>query len=85
MAGAGTRTTQIFFNTVNNSRLDSQKFSPFGEVISGMETIDRIYAGYRETPSQGSIQLEGNAYLNKKFPLMSYIKHATFGSSADYV
>ena len=33
MAGAGTRTTQIFFNKIDNSRLDKEKFAPFGEVI----------------------------------------------------
>lgn len=33
MAGEGTRTTQIFFNKVDNSRLDKEKFAPFGEVI----------------------------------------------------
>ena len=33
MAGPGTRTTQIFFNTVNNARLDPEKFAPFGDVI----------------------------------------------------
>ena len=52
MAGPNTRTTQIFFNKVNNSRLDKENFAPFGEVISGMDVIDRIYAGYKETPNQ---------------------------------
>ena len=33
MAGPNTRTTQIFFNKVNNSRLDKENFAPFGEVI----------------------------------------------------
>ena len=33
MAGAGTRTTQIFFNKIDNSRLDKENFAPFGEVI----------------------------------------------------
>ena len=33
MAGPGTRTTQIFFNKIDNSRLDTEKFAPFGEVI----------------------------------------------------
>ena len=33
MAGPNTRTTQIFFNKVNNSRLDKENFAPFGDVI----------------------------------------------------
>mmetsp|Transcript_5251 Transcript_5251/g.11874 ORF Transcript_5251/g.11874 Transcript_5251/m.11874 type:complete len:266 (+) Transcript_5251:220-1017(+) len=77
MAGPGTRTTQIFFNTVDNSRLDRENFAPFGEVESGMDAIDRIYKGYTESADQGSIQSHGNAYL-KKFPKMSYIKTAIF-------
>eukprot|EP00581_Thalassiosira_minuscula_P006517 CAMPEP_0183739706 /NCGR_PEP_ID=MMETSP0737-20130205/57741_1 /TAXON_ID=385413 /ORGANISM="Thalassiosira miniscula, Strain CCMP1093" /LENGTH=265 /DNA_ID=CAMNT_0025974571 /DNA_START=18 /DNA_END=815 /DNA_ORIENTATION=+ len=81
MAGPGTRTTQIFFNKVDNSRLDAENFAPFGEVTSGMEIIDRIYAGYREKPNQGAIQQKGNEYLEKEFPKMSYIKSASFVSS----
>ena len=70
---------QIFFNTVNNSRLDKENFAPFGEVVEGMDVIDRIYSGYNESPDQGSIQSHGNTYL-KKFPKMSYIKTARFVS-----
>ena len=33
MSGAGTRTTQIFFNKIDNSRLDKEKFAPFGQVV----------------------------------------------------
>ncbi|KAL3776390.1 hypothetical protein ACHAW5_011056 [Stephanodiscus triporus] len=78
MAGAGTRTTQIFFNKIDNSRLDKENFAPFGEVISGMEVIDRIYEGYGEKPDQGKIQQSGNAYLEKNYPKMSYIRSAKF-------
>jgi len=81
MAGRNTRTTQIFFNKVDNSRLDKEKFAPFGEVISGMEVIDRIYADYKEKPDQGQIQQKGNEYLEKTFPKMSYIKSGMFISS----
>jgi len=56
MSGPNTRTTQIFFNTVDNSRLDKEKFAPFGRVTSGMDIIDRIYSGYKETVEQGKIQ-----------------------------
>lgn len=37
-AGLDTRTTQIFINYVDNSRLDASGFAPFAKVISGFET-----------------------------------------------
>jgi len=83
MAGRGTRTTQIFFNKVDNKSLDGQNFAPFGEVLSGMEIIDRIYAEYKEKPNQGMIQSKGNVYLKKEFPKMTYIKTAKFMSATE--
>lgn len=83
MAGPNTRTTQIFFNTVNNKYLDGQGFAPFGKVVSGMEVIDRINGEYKEKPNQGKIQTKGNAYLLDEFPRLSFIKSAKFVSSAD--
>lgn len=54
-SGKDTRTTQIFFNIgKSNAYLDKQGFSPFGEVIKGMDVIDRIYSEYREKPNQGT-------------------------------
>jgi len=70
------RSTQLFINFGDNSRLDSQRFAPFGKVVSGMEYVDQIYSGYGESPDQGRITNEGNAYLEKEFPRLDYIKTA---------
>jgi peptidyl-prolyl cis-trans isomerase A (cyclophilin A) len=80
-----TRTTQMFINFKNNANLDAMGFAPFGEVTSGMESVDKIYTGYGEGaprgqgPEQGLVQSEGNAYLMKSFPKLDYIKKATIG------
>jgi peptidyl-prolyl cis-trans isomerase A (cyclophilin A) len=76
-AGPNTRTTQLFINFGNNTFLDSQGFSPFGQVTSGMDVVQRLYAGYAERPDQGAITTQGKAYLDKNFPNIDSIKSAT--------
>jgi peptidyl-prolyl cis-trans isomerase A (cyclophilin A) len=81
-AGPGTRTSQVFINYADNSQLDRQGFTPFGQVVSGMEVVDAFYAGYGEGapagqgPDQGRLQREGGAYTQSDFPKMDYIKSA---------
>ncbi|MBC7896076.1 MAG: peptidylprolyl isomerase [Cytophagaceae bacterium] len=83
--GPNTRTTQLFFNTVDNTpRLDTLNtfgFPPIGEVVSGLAVLDSLnweYSGTRggqtfPGPSQDSVSRQGNAYLRRTFPRLDYI------------
>jgi peptidyl-prolyl cis-trans isomerase A (cyclophilin A) len=78
------RTTHIFINLNDNAdALDAMGFTPFGEVIAGMDNVNNLYMGYGDAPPTGSgpdqeaLTHGGNAYLQKGFPSLDYIKKAT--------
>ena len=72
-----TRFTQIFVNYADNSYLDEMGFAPFGQVVSGMEIVDKIFGYPRESePDQRRILREGNEYL-KEFPKLDSVKKAS--------
>jgi peptidyl-prolyl cis-trans isomerase A (cyclophilin A) len=83
MAGPNTRTTQLFINYADNSRLDQMGFAPIGRVVEGQDVVDRLYASYGEGaprgkgPDQGRMQTEGREYLTKNFPELDCITKAT--------
>lgn len=84
--GPATRSTQVFINLVDNTRLDTLNligFPPIGEVVEGMEVVDSLYSLYGGTagnrlpgPRQDSIVAVGNAYLDREFPLLDRILSA---------
>lgn len=82
-AGKDSRTTQLFISYVDKQkRLDSQGFSPFGQVVEGMRVVDSLYKGYGELapkgkgPNASKIQREGYGYLDEEFPKLDGIKEA---------
>jgi cyclophilin family peptidyl-prolyl cis-trans isomerase len=80
--GANSRTTQLFFNMKDNKDLDKQGFAPIGKVIEGMDVVERLYGSYGEMaprgqgPDPSKIEVQGNGYLDAKFPRLDYIKKA---------
>lgn len=44
-ASPSTRTTQVFINFRNNTNLDAMGFAAFGEVVTGMDVVDKLNPG----------------------------------------
>jgi peptidyl-prolyl cis-trans isomerase A (cyclophilin A) len=80
--GPNSRTTNIFLNLRDSTSLDSQGFAPIGEVVEGMDVADQLHSGYGDGapkgrgPSQKRIYEEGNAWLQKDFKDLDFIKTA---------
>lgn len=76
------RTTQVFINYKDNGMLDSMGFTPFGEVVEGMDVVDSLNKEYGEGapkgtgPNQMLIEREGNAYLERDFPRLDWVEKA---------
>jgi cyclophilin family peptidyl-prolyl cis-trans isomerase len=83
MTGPNTRTTQIYINVTDQPRQDADGFAPFGKVVEGMDVVDKLYSGYAEASGggmrggkQGRLFEEGNAYLDRNFPLLDKLLRA---------
>jgi cyclophilin family peptidyl-prolyl cis-trans isomerase len=73
--GPGARTTQLYINLADNTRIDPQRLTPIGRVVEGMAVVDSLYGGYGETSGggiragkQGPLLTGGNAYIDRQFP-----------------
>jgi peptidyl-prolyl cis-trans isomerase A (cyclophilin A) len=83
--GPNTRSTQVFINLGDNSaRNDIEAgFAPFGQIVEGMDVVEKIYSGYAETSGGGMraghqdpIFEGGNAYLDREFPKLDKLLRA---------
>lgn len=78
------RTTQVFFNLVDNSAThDKEPFVVFGRVVEGLDVMDALYDGYGESAlggiragKQDPLFQQGNAYLRAAAPKLDYIRTA---------
>lgn len=81
--GVHTRTTEVFISYKDNSALDAEGFAPFGEVVEGMDVVDRFYASYGDGPPRGEgpyqamAAARGNAYFDEEFPELTRILSVT--------
>ena len=80
--GPNSRTTQVFINLQDNTSLDKEGFAPFGQVVEGMDVVEKLWSNYGELPPKGSgpdparLMKEGNTYLDEQFPRLDSIKRA---------
>lgn len=80
--GPDSRTTQLFINYGDNSRLDTMGFAPIGEVTEGMDIVEGLFSAYGEMPPRGAgpdqmrLMQEGEKYLKESFPNLDTIKSA---------
>ena len=79
MAGPGTRTTQLFINYADNSKLDAQGFAPVGIVVEGSEYLDRVHdptPGDSGGVNQNEYETKGDSWIRAKYPEINFIKTA---------
>jgi len=85
-AGPNTRTTQLFINLKDNgSNLDSQGFTPFGQVDgNGMNIVEMLYDQYGESAGmdQENISKGGEKFIATHWPKLDTIKSATLIGAA---
>lgn len=89
MTGPNARTTQLYINLVDNTRLDAQGFSPIGRVVEGLAVVDALYSGYGETSGggvragkQGPLLNGGNAYVDREYPRLDRLIRIAIDAAA---
>ena len=81
--GTEHRTTQVFINFDDNSALDRQGFAAVRQGHDGHGRRGQVLRRLRRRraagrgPDQNLVQFQGNAYLDRLFPMLDYIKKAT--------
>jgi peptidyl-prolyl cis-trans isomerase A (cyclophilin A) len=74
---ANSRSTRVFINLADNSHFDLS-FPAFGRIVAGVDVADSLYSAYAGGPQRNFARIlaEGNAFLDRSFPKLDYIKTA---------
>jgi peptidyl-prolyl cis-trans isomerase A (cyclophilin A) len=72
-AGPDTRAVQAFINLGDNPDYDALGYAPLGEVVRGIEVLDKVNAEHGQQPDQARAMSEGNGYLDTFFPGLTNI------------
>lgn len=90
--GPNTRSTQVFINLGDNTARNDVEagFAPFGQVVEGMDIVEKLYGGYGEHSGGGmraghqdQMFAGGNAWLDREYPKLDKLIRATIVKSAD--
>jgi cyclophilin family peptidyl-prolyl cis-trans isomerase len=88
--GPDTRSTQVYINLGDNTaRNDIEAgFAPFGQVVEGMDVVEKLYGGYGEHSGGGmraghqdQMFEDGNSYLDREYPKLDKLIRARIVSS----
>jgi homoserine O-acetyltransferase len=88
--GPNTRSTQVYINLGDNTTRNDVEagFAPFGQVVEGMDVIEKLYGGYGEHSGGGmraghqdQIFEGGNTYLDREYPKLDKLLRATMVKS----
>jgi peptidyl-prolyl cis-trans isomerase A (cyclophilin A) len=87
--GPNTRSTQVYINLGDNTRNDIEAgFAPFGQVVEGMDVVEKLYGSYGEHSGGGmraghqdQMFEGGNAYLDREYPKLDKLIRATIVQS----
>lgn len=82
--GPNTRSTEVYINTGDNTKNDHENgFAPFGRVVSGMDTVEKLYGGYGEHSGggmraghQNPMFQGGNVWLDRHYPKLDKLIRA---------
>jgi peptidyl-prolyl cis-trans isomerase A (cyclophilin A) len=69
--------TQVFINFGDNTKMDLDGFAAFGQIITSLVIVERMFDQYGPGPDPQMLYKEGNPWLTKYMPQLDYIKQAT--------